>query len=113
MKKGQVLSERYEIVQTIGGGGMANVYLANDLILKRDVAVKVLRAEYADDAEFIKRFDREAQVATGLNHPNIVNIYDVGEDENLLYMVMEYIDGLTLKEYIQQNSPISIEDAMK
>src|SRR5690625_4527656 len=112
MKKGHIISERYEIIESIGGGGMANVYLATDLILKRDVAVKVLRTEYADDDEFIKRFEREAHVATSLNHPNIVNIYDVGEDGNLLYMVMEYIDGLTLKEYIQQNNPISIENAI-
>lgn len=113
MLNGHLLSERYRIKRTIGGGGMANVYLARDIILDRDVAIKVLRLEYANDAEFIERFDREAQAATSLSHPNIVNIYDVGEEEHILYMVMEYIDGLTLKEYIQQNSPIAVEEALE
>ena len=113
MLNGHLLSERYRIKKTIGGGGMANVYLARDIILERDVAIKVLRLEYANDAEFIERFDREAQAATSLSHPNIVNIYDVGEEDHILYMVMEYVDGLTLKEYIQQNSPIAVEEALE
>src|SRR5690625_1613701 len=113
MLNGHLLSERYRIKRTIGGGGMANVYLARDIILDRDVAIKVLRLEYANDAEFIERFDREAQAATSLSHPNIVNIYDVGEEEHILYMVMEYVDGLTLKEFIQQNSPIVVEEALE
>src|SRR5690625_1838642 len=113
MLNGHLLSERYRIKKTIGGGGMANVYLARDIILERDVAIKVLRLEYANDAEFIERFDREAQAATSLSHPNIVNIYDVGEEDHILYMVMEYVDGLTLKEYIQQNSPIPVEEALE
>src|SRR5690625_4088486 len=96
----------------IGGGGMANVYLGYDQILDRDVAIKVLRLEYANDEEFITRFHREAEAATSLAHPNIVNIYDVGEEEHILYMVMEYVEGLTLKEYIQQNSPIDIEETI-
>src|SRR5690625_2317573 len=113
MLNGHLLSERYRIKKTIGGGGMANVYLARDIILERDVAIKVLRLEYANDAEFIERFDREAQAATSLSHLNIVNIYDVGEEDHILYMVMEYVDGLTLKEYIQQNSPIAVEEALE
>lgn len=113
MLEGHLLSDRYRIKRTIGGGGMANVYLARDLILNRDVAIKVLRWEYANDPEFIERFDREAQAATSLSHPNIVNIYDVGEEDHILYMVMEYIDGLTLKEYIMQNGPLPVEEAIK
>ena len=112
MLEGHLLSERYKIKKTIGGGGMANVYLARDIILDRDVAIKVLRLEYANDEEFIVRFDREAKAATSLSHPNIVNIFDVGAEKNILYMVMEYVDGLTLKEYIHKNSPIDVETAL-
>ncbi|WP_163970709.1 Stk1 family PASTA domain-containing Ser/Thr kinase [Oceanobacillus halotolerans] len=112
MLDGHLLNERYKIRQTIGGGGMANVYLARDIILERDVAIKVLRIEYANDEEFIARFDREAQSATSLSHPNIVNIYDVGEEDNILFMVMEYIDGMTLKEYIQQYGPLEVSEAL-
>lgn len=92
---------------------MANVYLAHDMILDRDVAVKVLRMDFAEDEEFIRRFHREAQSATSLAHPNIVNIYDVGEEDSIYYIVMEYVDGQTLKQYIQQNSPIRIDDALE
>lgn len=112
MLEGHLLSERYKIQRKIGGGGMANVYLAIDTILDRDVAIKVLRLEYANDEEFITRFDREAQAATSLSHPNIVNIFDVGEEEHILYMVMEYVEGLTLKEYIQQYGPIGVEESL-
>ncbi|ASN05815.1 Stk1 family PASTA domain-containing Ser/Thr kinase [Virgibacillus necropolis] len=112
MLNGRLLNERYNIKDTIGGGGMANVYLARDIILERDVAIKVLRLEYANDDEFIARFDREAQSATSLSHPNIVNIFDVGEEDHILYMVMEYVDGLTLKEYIQKYGPINVEEAL-
>lgn len=112
MLKGRLLNERYQIKNTIGGGGMANVYLARDTILERDVALKVLRLEYANDDEFIARFDREAQSATSLSHPNIVNIFDVGEEEHILYIVMEYVDGMTLKEYIQKYGPINVEEAL-
>src|SRR5690625_4662385 len=102
MLEGRLLSERYRIKKTIGGGGMANVYLARDIILDRDVAIKVLRLEFANDPEFIERFDREAQAATSLSHPNIVNIYDVGEEDHILYMVMEYIVSMSLKYYLIQ-----------
>src|SRR5690625_4487938 len=112
MLAGHLLNDRYRIKKRIGGGGMANVYLAEDLILQREVAIKALRSEYANDEEFIARFDREAQAATSLSHPNIVNIYDVGEEGHILYMVMEYVDGLTLKQYIQKYSPIDVHEAL-
>lgn len=109
---GHLLNERYRIKRRIGGGGMANVYLGYDLILEREVAIKVLRMEFVNDPEFVERFDREAQAATSLSHPNIVTIYDVGEEEDILYIVMEYVDGLTLKEYIQNHGPLSVEKAV-
>jgi serine/threonine protein kinase len=109
---GRRLSGRYKVMETIGGGGMANVYLARDMILERDVAVKVLRPDFAHDEEFIRRFHREAQAATSLNHPNIVSIYDVGEEEQIFYIVMEHIDGATLKQYIQKNGPLSNEESV-
>lgn len=109
---GKRISGRYKILEMIGGGGMANVYLAHDMILDRDVAVKVLRLDFADDEEFIRRFHREAQSATSLAHPNIVSIYDVGEEDSIYYIVMEYVKGQTLKQYIQKHSPVRIEDAL-
>lgn len=96
----------------IGGGGMANVFLARDMILDRDVAVKILRLDFADEDEFIRRFQREAQSATSLAHPNIVNIFDVGDEENIYYIVMEYVDGMTLKQYIQNHYPIPVEKVL-
>ena len=112
MLEGRLLNERYVVKKLIGGGGMANVYLGFDNILEREVAIKVLRLEYSNDEEFITRFHREAQSATSLSHPNIVNIYDVGEEDDIYYMVMEYVEGLTLKEYIQRYAPISVDDAV-
>ncbi|HZG74122.1 MAG TPA: Stk1 family PASTA domain-containing Ser/Thr kinase, partial [Chondromyces sp.] len=109
---GKRLNGRYKILEMIGGGGMANVYLARDIILERDVAIKVLRLDFANEEEFIRRFQREAHSGTSLVHSNIVNIYDVGEEENINYIVMEYVDGLTLKQYIQQYSPIEVEKAL-
>lgn len=113
MLNGRLLSERYQIKEKIGGGGMADVYLAEDIILDRKVAIKVLRLEYANDEEFIARFDREAQSATSLSHPNVVTIYDVGEEDQILYMVMEYVDGMTLKEFIQRYGPIDVPEAIE
>ncbi|SHF50405.1 Stk1 family PASTA domain-containing Ser/Thr kinase [Ornithinibacillus halophilus] len=112
MLNGHILNERYRIKEKIGGGGMADVYLAKDIILDRDVAIKVLRLEYANDDEFIARFDREAQSATSLSHQNIVNIYDVGEEDQILFMAMEFVDGMTLKEYIQRFGPIDVPEAI-
>ena len=113
MLEGRLLNERYLIKHIIGGGGMANVYKAHDLILNRDVAIKILRLDYANDPEFIERFDREAQAATSLSHPNVVNIYDVGEEDNILFIVMELVDGMTLKEYIKKQGPLEVEEAVK
>ncbi|MFD2704852.1 Stk1 family PASTA domain-containing Ser/Thr kinase [Salibacterium lacus] len=110
---GRRISERYDILEMIGGGGMAHVYRGKDSILERPVAVKVLQPQYNDDQEFIRRFYREAQAATSLAHPNIVNIYDVGEEEQLYYIVMEHIDGVTLKEKIQQTGPLPLEQAVR
>lgn len=109
---GKRINGRYKIISILGGGGMANVYLAHDVILDREVAVKILRLDFANDEEFIRRFRREAQNATSLAHPNIVNIYDVGEEDSIYYIVMEYVKGQTLKQYIQQNSPVKVEVAI-
>lgn len=92
---------------------MANVYLAKDIILERDVAVKILRPDFSNDEEFIHRFHREAHSATSLNHPNIVSIYDVGEEEDIYYIVMEYVHGVTLKQLIQQQGPLDVNDTVK
>ncbi|MCP8616569.1 Stk1 family PASTA domain-containing Ser/Thr kinase [Salirhabdus salicampi] len=113
MFNGQMLNDRYKILQPIGGGGMANVYLARDIILNRDVAIKVLRMDYANDDEFIERFRREAQATISLSHPNIVNIFDVGEEDgDIYYIVMEYVRGMTLKQYIQYYGPLQAEKAV-
>ncbi|KGX88496.1 Stk1 family PASTA domain-containing Ser/Thr kinase [Pontibacillus litoralis] len=112
MLRGHVINDRYEIKEMVGGGGMANVYLAIDTILNRHVAIKVLRLEYANDEEFIARFRREAHSATSLSNPNIVNIFDVGEEEHIYYIVMEYVDGMTLKQYIQKHGPLDVKDAV-
>ncbi|MCB2807585.1 protein kinase, partial [Listeria monocytogenes] len=106
------LSDRYKILHAIGGGGMANVYLPHDIILDRDVAVKILRLDLADESNLIRRFQREAQSATSLVHPNIVSLYDVGEENDLHYIVMEHVDGMDLKHYIHENHPISYEKAV-
>ena len=106
--EGRLLGNRYEIIEKIGNGGMATVYKATDKVLKRYVAVKILRDEFTTDEEFIKRFETEAQSAARLIHPNIVSIYDVGVDNNLTYyIVMELIQGKTLKEIIiQEQGPL-------
>lgn len=105
--EGKLLGDRYEIIEKIGNGGMATVYKAKDKVLKRYVAVKILRDEFTTDDEFIKRFEVEAQSAARLTHPNIVSIYDVGVDENLYFIVMELIKGKTLKEIIiEEQGPL-------
>ena len=105
--EGRLLGNRYEIIEKIGNGGMATVYKATDKVLKRYVAVKILRDEFTTDEEFIKRFEVEAQSAARLTHPNIVSIYDVGVEENLYYIVMELIQGKTLKEIIvEERGPL-------
>ncbi|NIK10740.1 Stk1 family PASTA domain-containing Ser/Thr kinase [Alkalibacillus almallahensis] len=112
MVLGNVLNDRYQIIQYIGGGGMANVYLGQDLILNREVAIKILRLEYADNQEFIERFNREAEAAISLSNEHIVSIYDVGQEDDIHYMVMEYIDGMTLKQYIQSQGHVPMEESV-
>ncbi|WEG15667.1 Stk1 family PASTA domain-containing Ser/Thr kinase [Alkalihalophilus pseudofirmus] len=109
---GTRIAGRYQILEVIGGGGMANVYKALDVILDRHVAVKVLQPQFSEDEQFIKRFRREAQAATSLNHPNVVNIFDVGEEGNTYYIVMEYVEGFTLKELIQSEGPLPVEKVL-
>ena len=104
---GMIISERYEIIDKVGSGGMADVYNAKDLRLNRNVAIKVLKQEYSNDAKFVAKFRAEAQSVAGLSHPNIVNVYDVGNDGNIHYIVMEYIDGFTLKELISSKAPFT------
>ncbi|MCX7780049.1 MAG: Stk1 family PASTA domain-containing Ser/Thr kinase [Negativicutes bacterium] len=108
----RTLDNRYTILERIGGGGMADVYRAHDKLLDRSVAVKVLRSQFTNDEDFVTRFRREAQAAAKLSHPNIVNIYDVGKDEDVYYIVMEYISGETLKDRIQREAPLPLEVAV-
>ena len=109
MKSGQIIDERYKIVTHIGSGGMADVYLAYDPILERDVAIKFLRVGKTDAMDATKRFEREALSVSELNHPNVVNLFDVGEDEEGKFIVMEYVDGMDLKAYIRENHPIPVD----
>ena len=106
-----IIAERYEILGKIGTGGMADVYKAKDHKLNRFVAVKVLKAEFREDTTFIRKFRSEAQAAAGLTHPNIVNVFDVGDDEGLYYIVMELIEGITLKDYISKKGKLSVKEA--
>lgn len=109
---GKILGNRYEIVEKIGGGGMALVYKARCKLLNRYVAIKILRSEFINDEEFINKFRRESQAAASLSHPNIVGIYDVGVEDNIYYIVMEYVNGKTLKQYIREQGKLSIEESL-
>ena len=110
--KGQKINDRYQIIKSIGEGGMANVYLAYDTILDRSVAVKVLRGDLATDEKFVRRFQREALSASSLSHPNIVEVYDVGEDNGFYYIVMEYIEGRHLKELIKKRTKLTLSESI-
>ncbi len=110
--KGQKINDRYEIIKSIGEGGMANVYLAYDTILDRNVAIKVLRGDLANDEKFVRRFQREALSASSLSHPNIVAMYDVGEDNGLYYIVMEYVEGMTLKQLLKKRGSLTLSEAI-
>lgn len=112
MMSGKIIDGRYEIIEEIGRGGMAIVYRAKCLVLNRYVAIKVLRPEYRDDLEFIKRFKIEAQSAGSLSHPNIVSIYDVGNEDDLEYIVMEYVEGITLKQYLSAKGVLQWKEAV-
>ena len=111
LKTGMIVAERYEILGKIGTGGMADVYKAKDHKLNRFVAVKVLKPEFREDTTFIKKFRSEAQAAAVLTHPNIVNVFDVGDDNGVYYIVMELIEGITLKEYISKKGKLSVKEA--
>ncbi len=108
----RVLNDRYEILELIGRGGMAYVYKAMDTKLNRCVAIKVLREEYTENEQFIKKFDRESQAAAALTHPNIVSIYDVGVEEDIYFIIMEYVDGITLKQYLNQKGHLDYLEAI-
>ena len=110
--KGQKINDRYEIIKSIGEGGMANVYLAHDIILDRKVAIKVLRGDLANDEKFIRRFQREALSASSLSHQSIVEMYDVGEDNGNYFIVMEYVAGRTLKQLLKKRGSLTVSEAV-
>ena len=110
---GRILANRYEILERVGSGGMAFVYRAKDLLLNRTVAVKVLSPHYVADEEFIRKFKREAQAAAGLSNPNIVGVYDVGQDGDTYYIIMEFLEGKTLKQLLNENGPLPFTAALQ
>lgn len=112
LEKGNFINNRYEIIGRVGAGGMSDVYKAKDHKLNRNVAIKVLKKEYSKDKNFVSKFRVEAQSAASLIHPNIVNVYDVGEDDGLYYIVMELIEGITLKNYIQKKGRLSVRETI-
>ena len=112
LKAGMFISDRYEIIDKVGSGGMADVYKARDQRLNRFVAIKVLKPEYSSDKSFVNKFRAEAQSAAGLSHPNIVNVYDVGDDSGLHYIVMELVEGITLKRFIERKGKLEVKEAV-
>ena len=112
LKPGMFISDRYEIIDNVGSGGMADVYKAKDQRLNRFVAIKVLKPEYSSDKSFVNKFRGEAQSAAGLSHPNIVNVYDVGDDSGLHYIVMELVEGITLKRFIERKGKLEVKEAV-
>lgn len=110
--EGQKIGGRYDIEKKIGEGGMAVVYRARDTLLNRTVALKVLRSQFGNDDDFIARFHREAQAAASLSHPHVVNIYDIGQEGEMYYIVMEYVEGMTLKQYINEHAPLDVKQAV-
>ena len=112
LTEGMYIADRYEIIGKIGAGGMSDVYKAKDLTLGRFVAIKVLKSEFSEDVNFVTKFRTEAQSAAGLEHPNIVNIYDVGSENCMHYIVMEYVEGITLKTYIEKKGQLSFKEAV-
>ena len=109
---GTVMGDRYEILEKIGTGGMSDVYRAKDHKLNRMVAMKILRQEFSENENFVSKFRTEAQAAAGLMHPNIVNVYDVGDENGVYYIVMELVDGITLKKYIEEKNRLTVREAV-
>ena len=112
VKNEVILNDRYIVLSKLGTGGMADVYKGRDSMLNRLVAIKVLKKEYRENTDFVKKFITEAQSAAGLMNPNMVNVYDVGEDRGLYYMVMEIVEGITLKEYIQKKGRLNTREVL-
>ena len=112
IKIGMLLGDRYEILERIGTGGMSDVYRAKCHKLNRNVAVKVLKQEFSENENFVSKFQTEAQAAAGMMHPNIVNDYDVGEEHGTYYIVMELVEGITLKDYIEKKARLSVKEAI-
>ena len=111
IKIGMLIGDRYEILEKVGTGGMSDVYKAKCHKLNRFVAVKVLKQEFVDNENFVSKFRIEAQAAAGLMHPNIVNVYDVGEEAGIHYIIMELVEGITLKKYIEKKARLSFKEA--
>lgn len=109
---GTYIADRYEIVSKVGAGGMSDVYKAKDHVLSRNVAIKVLKTEFSEDRSFVTKFRTEAQSAAGLEHPNIVNIYDVGSEDGIHYIVMEYVEGITLKTYVEKKGHLNFKESI-
>ncbi|MBO4396472.1 MAG: Stk1 family PASTA domain-containing Ser/Thr kinase [Eubacterium sp.] len=109
---GTIIGSRYEILEKVGTGGMADVYRAKDHRLNRSVALKILKTEYSEDTKFVSKFRQEAQAVAAITHPNIVSVYDVGEEEGMHYIVMEFVDGITLKRYIEQKGKLKVKEAV-
>ena len=112
VKIGMIIGERYEILERIGTGGMSDVYKAKCHKLNRNVAVKVLKQEFSENETFVSKFRIEAQAAAGLVHPNVVNVYDVGEENGIYYIVMELVEGITLKKYIEKKNGLAFKEAV-
>ena len=112
LEEGMMIASRYKIINKIGAGGMSDVYKAIDTLIERDVAIKILKQEYSEDANFLRKFQTEARAAGVLQNPNIVNVYDVGSENKLHYIVMEYVEGITLKTYIEKCEKISVKETI-
>jgi serine/threonine-protein kinase len=112
IKIGMIIGDRYEVLEKIGTGGMSDVYKAKDHKLNRLVAVKILKQEFSENENFVSKFRVEAQSTAGLMHPNIVNVYDVGDEDGVNYIVMELVDGITLKKYIEKKARLSVKEAV-
>ena len=109
---GTIIGDRYEILDKVGSGGMADVFRAKCHRLNRYVAIKILKQDYSEDTKFVTKFRGEAQAIAGISHPNIVGIYDVGEENGMYYIVMELVDGITLKKYIEEKGKLTVKEAV-